>query len=190
MWAVVGLGNPGKEYEQTRHNVGFLCVKRMAREWKIQLRKRICSSRAGLVKRENEDVLLALPQTYMNNSGRAVRQILETKGVKPERLIVVYDDVDILLGDIRVRKEGSAGSHKGMSSIIREVRTSKFPRIRIGIGPLASDRDVTDYVLSPFSEEERAQLKGGLAKASLALALILDGQLEKAMNEFNKRQRL
>ena len=187
MWAVVGLGNPGRRYAGTRHNVGFTCIKRLAKEWKIRLRKKIFHSKAFQVERKGEKVLLALPMTYMNNSGLAVKEILKGRGVKPEHFIVVYDDLDIPLGEIRIRKKGGPGTHKGMSSIVQEIGTTEFPRIRIGIGPLSPDEDATEYVLSPFNEAEDPHLDKGLKKAQEAVEMVLSGGVEKAMNLYNKR---
>jgi len=185
LWAVVGLGNPGKRYSQTRHNVGFLFIKRVAKEWQTRLKKRIYSSKANVVENKHGKVLLAVPQTYMNNSGVAVLQILEGRGVMPDHLVIVYDDLDIPLGEIRIRKEGGSGTHKGMSSIVHEINTINFPRIRIGIGPLTPHVNATDFVLSPFDEEERPKLEESMAKAQDALDLILSGNIEKAMNLYN-----
>lgn len=189
MWAVVGLGNPGKQYSGTRHNVGFTLVKRVAKEWKIKLRKRAFHSKVVQVEREGEKVLLALPMTYMNNSGLAVKRVLEGRGIKPEHLIVVYDDIDIPLGEIRIRKRGGPGTHKGMNSIVQEIGTTEFPRIRIGIGPLSPDEDATGHVLSSFIEEEKPLLDKGLRKAQEALEIVLSGEVEKAMNTYNLREK-
>lgn len=187
MWAVVGLGNPGIQYAETRHNVGFLFVKKIAKSWDVKLRRRIFLSKAAYSEMKGKKILLALPQTYMNNSGAAVREITTSGNVDPEHLIIVYDDLDIPLGDIRVRKEGSAGSHKGMISIIENIKTTRFPRIRVGIGPLRDGADAAEYVLSPFDEEEKPKLEIALPKAQDALNLILDGQIKQAMNEYNTR---
>lgn len=189
MWAVVGLGNPGIQYAETRHNVGFLFVKTIAKNWKVKLRRRIYLSKAEYADRNGKKVLIALPQTYMNNSGAAVQAILTSGNVDPENLIVVYDDLDIPLGDIRVRKEGRAGSHKGMISIIDCIKTTCFPRIRIGIGPLKDDVDAAEYVLSHFGDDEKTKLEMSLPKAQDALNLILEGQIKQAMNKYNTRSR-
>ena len=187
MWAVVGLGNPGKAYAQTRHNVGSTFVRQVARDWGVRLRKRSFSSKIKWIEREGKKILLAAPQTYMNNSGLAVKHIVRSGGIALDRLVIVYDDLDIPLGDIRIRKEGGAGTHKGMRSIIGELGKVCFPRIRVGIGPLPSDVDATDFVLSAFSEEEKPLLKQGLDKARDALDLILAGKMESAMNLYNQR---
>lgn len=187
LWAVVGLGNPGSYYSQTRHNVGFIFIKRVTRSWNVKLRKKSCLSKTAVVERDKKRILLAMPQTYMNKSGLAVKQILERREWNPVHLIAVYDDLDIPLGEIRVRKEGGPGSHKGMISIIQEIETTRFPRIRIGIGPLKPGVEATDYVLSPFSGKQKTTLEKSLAKAQEALELIIDGKIDEAMNEFNVR---
>lgn len=186
MWAVVGLGNPGRVYAETRHNVGFVFINKLARDWKVKLKKKYGAKIAD-VEREGEEVILAQPQTYMNHSGLAVRQILEAKGLAPEKLVVVYDDLDIPLGEIRIRKAGGPGTHKGMSSIVEEMKTTKFPRIRVGIGPLSFDQDATKFVLSPFSKTEKEFLERSLIKAQEALRMILAGEIEEAMNRYNQK---
>jgi PTH1 family peptidyl-tRNA hydrolase len=187
LWIIVGLGNPGKQYSLTRHNAGFIFVRRIAKNWKVRLRKRIFQSKAIETKRMDETIMLAMPQTFMNNSGWAVKQILDGRDAGPADLIVVYDDLDIPLGEIRIRKEGSAGSHKGMKSIIQEINSASFPRIRIGVGPLEFGADAADYVLSPFKEDEKPDFEKSLKKAEDALDLILSSQIEKAMNIYNKK---
>ena len=187
MWTVVGLGNPGKHYANTRHNAGFIFVKQIARSWNVKLRKKRYSAKTAEVDKEKEKVLLALPQTYMNRSGYSLREILDGTGISPEQLVVVYDDLDIPLGEIRIRKEGGPGTHQGMDSIIREIQTIAFPRIRIGIGPLPPDWDAAEFVLSPFEEGEKPLLEKSLKKAQEALELILAGEIEKAMNSYNQK---
>ena len=189
MWAVVGLGNPGRTYLRTRHNAGFLLVKKVAKHWDTRLRKRAYSSKIAYVDWEDKKILLALPQTYMNLCGLAVKQIVDSGGVKLENLVVAYDDLDIPLGEIRVRKEGGAGTHNGMISIVQELADSKFPRIRIGIGPLPSDSEATDYVLNPVGDDQIALLDRGLEQAQEALCHILRGETDTAMNLFNQRVR-
>jgi PTH1 family peptidyl-tRNA hydrolase len=187
LWAVVGLGNPGRRYSETRHNVGFTFVKKTAKEWKVKLRKKIFFSKAGEVERKDEKILLALPQTYMNKSGLTVKKILEGRDIKPEHIVVVYDDLDIPLGEIRIRKRGGPGTHKGMSSIIEEIRSQEFPRIRVGLGPLPEGENAVNYVLSSFDKAEKSGLEEGLRKAREALEMILSGEVERAMNTYNHR---
>jgi len=185
VWAVVGLGNPGKLYSETRHNAGFALVKRMAREWQADLRGKRYQARTAEVKHGGDRVFLALPQTYMNNSGLSVRDLLKGKRIEPGSVLLIYDDLDIPIGDIRVRKQGTAGTHKGMQSIVQETSSTRFPRIRIGIGPLPPGRDAADFVLSPFTRSEKALLAEALDKAREALLLVLDGRIDQAMAAFN-----
>ena len=187
MWIVVGLGNPGREYAATRHNAGFLFIRRLARRWNVEVRKKKFSARVAEVKKSGERVVLAMPQTYMNLSGAAVRDMLAWYRAEPENAVVVYDDLDIPLGQIRVRQAGSPGTHKGLLSIAAELGTTSFPRIRLGIGPLAERADAVRFVLAPFSREERELLEDALARAEDALALILDGRIDQAMNTFNQK---
>jgi PTH1 family peptidyl-tRNA hydrolase len=188
LWLVVGLGNPGDEYAATRHNAGVMLVERVARAWGVEPRGRLFKSRTALARRGGEDVLLVLPKTFMNRSGTAVKAALEGKEAGSGRLIVVYDDLDILLGEIRVRTSGRPGTHKGMISVVGEIRTEEFPRIRIGIGPLPPGRDAADFVLEPFRRAERADLERGLEQGAEALEMVLDGGIERAMTKFNRRK--
>jgi PTH1 family peptidyl-tRNA hydrolase len=185
VWAVVGLGNPGLRYAATRHNAGFMVVKRTARAWDVRLRKHRYLSKTAEADRGGERVVLALPQTYMNESGRAVRALLEGLGLEVLRCLVVYDDVDLPLGEIRVRRDGGPGTHRGMASVVAETGATVFPRIRVGIGPVAEGADIVDFVLSPFGEDEKPLLGEGLGRATAALEYILEGRIDRAMNEFN-----
>ncbi len=189
MWAVIGLGNPGRRYAKTRHNAGFSFVQELARCWDVKLKTRKFGARIVEVGVDKEKLVLAQPQTNMNRSGVAVREILKGYRIGPENIVIVYDDIDIPLGQIRVRKKGSAGTHNGMRSIIEEVGTRAFARIRVGIGPLAENDDATRFVLSPFAEEERRVFKESLAKAAKALDMIIVGRIDQAMNEFNQKEK-
>jgi PTH1 family peptidyl-tRNA hydrolase len=188
LWLVVGLGNPGDEYEATRHNAGVMLVERLARAWGVEPRGRLYKSRTALARRGGEEVFLVLPKTFMNRSGSAVRAAMAGKEVGPERLLVVYDDLDIPLGEIRVRRSGRPGTHKGMISIASEIRTDAFPRLRIGIGPLPPGRDAAEFVLEAFKRCERADLESGLGQAAEAVEMVLDGWIERAMTRFNRRK--
>lgn len=187
MWAAVGLGNPGKKYKNTRHNVGFALIERIAEEWRIRLKKRKRLFKSAQVQRGQKFVLLVKPWTYMNQSGLAVKEVIQRTGMMLDQLVIVYDDLDIPLGEIRIRREGGPGSHKGMISIIREIGDTRFPRIRIGIGPLPPHAEATDYVLTGFGSRDKPALSKGLAKAEEALMLILDGKIAEAMNQFNRK---
>lgn len=189
MWAVVGLGNPGRRYAATRHNVGFALIERIAERWEVRLKKRKYQSKAVQVERRQDIVLLVKPWTYMNQSGLAVKDLVRRTGLMLKHLLVVYDDLDIPLGEIRIRREGGPGTHNGMISIIQEIGSTQFPRIRIGIGPLPSGIEATDFVLSGFVKDQRPALDGSLAMAEEAVMLILDRDIEKAMNRFNRKPR-
>jgi len=185
VWAVVGLGNPGLRYAATRHNAGRLFVKRLARSWGVRLRKRRFLSKTAEAVRGGDRVVLALPQTFMNESGRAVRALLEGLALEAARCLVVFDDADLPLGDIRIRPEGGPGTHRGMASVVVETGRTDFPRIRLGIGPVAEGEDIADFVLSPFENEEKARFGESLAAAEAALDLVLAGRLDRAMNAYN-----
>lgn len=185
MWAVVGLGNPGRKYADTRHNAGFLFVQSVAKAWDVRVKKSRYLSKTAEVNRGTERVILVLPQTYMNSSGQAVREMVRGLRLAAERLVVVYDDVDIPLGEIRVRKDGGPGTHKGMVSIVEEIGTMRFPRLRLGIGPGPEAGDIVSFVLSPFRRSEKRLFEESLGKGRSALDLILDGRIDAAMNEFN-----
>ena len=185
MWAVVGLGNPGRRYARTRHNVGFEYVKRLSERWGARVRKRRYDAKVAGVDRPQGKVLLVLPQTFMNASGLAVKALVDRGGIPPRRLGVAYDDFDLPVGEIRIRKGGSAGSHLGMASIIRELGTAEIARIRFGIGPLPEHADPVEFVLSGLPDEERALLDAALDRGLEALELILEGRIDEAMNRFN-----
>lgn len=185
MWAIVGLGNPGLKYNLTRHNIGFTFIKLLAKTWETRARKRSHLSKVVTVERDSKKVLLAMPQTFMNRSGDAVQQILNNLPIAPEQIIIIYDDFELPLGEIRIRRDGGAGSHKGMSSIISVTGTNRFPRVRIGIGPLPEEQDAADFVLSPFAKQEKPMLTASLEKTYAAVELVLLGETEKAMNLYN-----
>lgn len=190
MWIVAGLGNPGRRYSQTRHNAGFMFIKRLAKEWKVKLKKKKYLAKAGEVVKSGERVRLVVPQTFMNESGKVIRDIRDELRISPENFVIIYDDLDIPVGEIRVRKEGGPGTHRGMNSIVQELESTKFPRIRLGISSsFLPENDVTSFVLSSFSKQEKHLLQKSLEKAQEALEMILAGEIEKAMNLFNKRKK-
>lgn len=188
MWLVVGLGNPGSEYAGTRHNAGFMVVQRLGQRWNLKFERRACSSRLTETRRGRTKIILALPQTFMNQSGLAVQSLLSTYKIKPENLLVIYDDLDLPLGEIRIRPQGSPGSHKGMKSIVEVLGTTLFPRVRLGIGPRPESVEAADYVLSQFSVDEKPKIKEAVEKACQAIEMIVAGRLAEAMNTFNRRQ--
>jgi len=182
----VGLGNPGPEFARHRHNVGFRCVQAFARKHRLAFTR--CQSRArtarGVV--SGEEVVLARPQTYMNRSGLAVVGLLRGLSLKPRDLLVIYDDMDLELGIIRLRPGGSAGGHHGMESIIGDIGTGQFPRLRVGIGRPAGD--TISYVLDEFTSEEDREVEGAVQAAVEAVDVFLAEGVESAMNRFNRRK--
>lgn len=178
---VVGLGNPGSEYERTRHNVGFRLADRLVGEadafWKD-------FKGLGVVARWGE-VWVGKPMTYMNESGQFVRAFAGYHNVAPAELLVVYDELALPLGKVRLRKKGSAGGQKGMLSILRHLGTEEVPRLRLGIGPQPEKMDSADFVLSRFKPAEEKDLADGLARAEDAVRLVRDEGLDAAMNRYN-----
>ncbi|MDD8020284.1 MAG: aminoacyl-tRNA hydrolase [Acidobacteriota bacterium] len=188
MWLVVGLGNPGSGYSGTRHNAGFMVGQSLSQRWGLKLASHTCSSRLAETRRGRNRVILALPQTYMNLSGLAVKSLLAAYKAKPENLLVIYDDLDLPAGEIRIKPQGSPGSHKGMKSIVEALGTQSFPRIRLGIGPKPEAIEAADYVLAQFSGEEKIKIKQAVDKACQAVDMIISGHLAEAMNAFNRKK--
>jgi peptidyl-tRNA hydrolase, PTH1 family len=194
-WLVVGLGNPGREYEWTPHNVGFLVLDRLAERHSIRIARPECQSQVGVGFAEGHQLILAKPQTYMNVSGAAVEQLLSKYELNVANLIVVFDELALEWGQLRIRQRGSAGGHNGMKSIIAAVRSEDFIRVRLGInpgkadgtGPVVLGEKTKHYVLAPLSKAVRAQLDPWLDEASLAVETIISGGVEKAMAQFNRR---
>jgi peptidyl-tRNA hydrolase, PTH1 family len=187
---IVGLGNPGLSYAGNRHNTGFSALRHFAREHDIDLDKKQCKARVACTKIAGEDIVLARPQTYMNNSGQAVTPLAKRFNVPPEDIIVIHDDLDLPLGRIRVRKGGSSGGHNGVESIIRELGSRDFIRVRIGIGRPPGGEDeqgIIDFVLSDFTREELEVIKPAIARAGEAIDSLLADGLEATMNQFNKQ---
>lgn len=193
MTLVVGLGNPGRRYERSRHNLGFLCVNRLANRYGIKLNKSQAKARTGSGTIEGHRVLLARPQTYMNLSGQSVVLLLAKFHVNPEDLIVIYDDLDLPRGRIRVRFGGGSGGHNGIKSILAETGNSSFYRVRVGIGhpPACMDKNTTGedtmikYVLSNFSGEEKPVIEKSIPLAADAVVSLITDGLEATMNRFN-----
>jgi PTH1 family peptidyl-tRNA hydrolase len=186
LWVIVGLGNPGKKYASSRHNVGFVFIQSLVDKHNAKLKKRKYSAKAAQVELTNGPALLVKPWTYMNRSGVVVNEIIKGAGVNLDRLLVIYDDLDIPLGEIRIRKAGGPGTHKGMASIVQEIDATAFPRIRVGIGPLPPGVDATDFVLGDFREDERKILEDCLKTAERAVDLMMRNGVDEAMNRFNR----
>ena len=188
MYIIVGLGNPGKKYENTRHNMGFITVDLLADELGIKVDKIKFKALVGEGKFSGQKVLLVKPQTYMNLSGSAVREIMHFYKLDIENLIVIYDDIDIATGKIRVRKDGSAGTHNGMRDIIYQLQKDGFPRIRVGIGGEIK-MDLANYVTGGFNKEEKTLLEQSVTSAAKAALCIVSEGIDKAMNEYNIREK-
>lgn len=186
MKAVFGLGNPGTGYEKTRHNIGRMVVASWAAQAGITIAGRRFEARTGVGQVDGHKIIAALPQTYMNLSGRSVARVASYYRLDPGDIIVVYDDMDLDLGRIRIRPRGSDGGHRGIRSIIEELGSSDFTRLRIGIGRPPEDDDTVDFVLTPFSAEEREVINETILRAREALTVILTHGVEFAMNEFNR----
>ncbi|MCX7973056.1 MAG: aminoacyl-tRNA hydrolase [Candidatus Aminicenantes bacterium] len=186
MWLVVGLGNPGQDYAESRHNVGFMVVNQLWKRWRFPRWQRKYRSKVSLGLYKKEEVFLALPQTYMNRSGEAVILLMTQLKLPLTNLLVIYDDLDLPLGKIRIRKTGGPGTHRGMQSVVTALGGNAFPRIRIGIGPLPEKAEAAAYVLEPFSEAEKVRLIPSLEAACEAVEMILDGAIDQAMNKYNR----
>ena len=187
MKLVVGLGNPGKEYERSRHNIGFMVVGELARRQDTELKKMFWfPARQAKCRIGTSEVRLLVPATFMNRSGRAVWGAMKKWRVEPADTVVVYDDVDLGFGGIRVRGKGSGGSHNGMKSVLEWLQTKAFPRVRVGIGPKPPDTDMIDFVLGDFPAEESLGLEKVVERAADAVESIFSIGTERTMNEFNQ----
>ncbi|WP_456464280.1 aminoacyl-tRNA hydrolase [Persephonella sp.] len=184
--AVIGLGNPGKQYEKTRHNIGFMVADAVASLLQCN-KKYIEKCFSHIYECPDHDLIIAKPQTYMNNSGVAVKNILEDYKLKPEEILVIYDDLDLPLGTIRLRKKGSSGGHRGMASIIENIRTEDFPRLKIGIGRPERKEQVVDYVLSPFSKDQQLIVEKVIQSAAQCVVNVLKYGIDKSMNLCNQK---
>lgn len=186
MYVIAGLGNPGAKYENTRHNVGFEVIDRLAEKYGISVSDNRHKAYCGTGMLEGEKVLLVKPQTFMNLSGESIGAILNFYKLNPEEnLIVIYDDISLEPGKLRIRKKGSAGGHNGMKSIIAHAGTQIFQRIKVGVGEKPEGWDLADYVLGRFSKEDREKAEEAFDKAVEAVAYMVSGETDKAMNLFN-----
>lgn len=187
MYIVVGLGNPGTKYQRTRHNVGFDVVELLSGRWKIPLSRLRLHAMLGEGLVDGQRVVLAQPQTFMNESGRSVVELVNWYKVEPSQLILVYDDVDLPAGKLRVRGSGSAGTHNGMRSVIYLLGREDFPRVRVGIGRQPEGWDLADYVLSGYRTPEERQLAyDSYLKAADAVEILIRQGLEKAMQSVGR----
>jgi len=187
MHIVIGLGNPGRKYERTRHNAGFLAVDELARGLRFDLNQEKYHALVGRGKRGGGEVLVVKPQTFMNESGRSVAAALRYTGSSVADLVVVHDDLDLPLGTVRIKTGGGHGGHNGLRSIIDHTGTPEFVRVRVGIGRPPVGRDAADYVLSPFLPAEQQAAADAIARAAEAVNAIMTDGLTKAMNAYNKK---
>ncbi len=189
MFLIAGLGNPDRRYEKTRHNIGFDAVDALADRYGISIREKKHKALVGTGVIEGTKVLLAKPQTYMNLSGESLAEIINFYKLDAEsEMLVVFDDISLAPGNIRVRKKGSAGGHNGIKSIIACTGTQNFMRIKIGVGEKPKGWDLADYVLGRFSEEDRALAEEAIRDAGDAAVLMLQGFVDRAMNDFNAKK--
>ena len=190
MFIIAGLGNPDRQYEGTRHNAGFDVIDRIAEKYNIAVdtkKHRACIGK-GII--GGQKVLLAKPQTYMNLSGESIRSLVDYYKIDEENeLLVVYDDISLDVGQLRIRARGSAGGHNGIKNIIAHLGTQVFPRIKVGVGDKPKGYDLADYVLGHFSKAERERMEEGYDNAVRAAEMIVSGQLNEAMNEFNRKKK-
>ena len=188
MFLIAGLGNPGMKYDGTRHNMGFDVITELIDRYDVPPAGTAMKALYGKGRINGEPAILIKPLTYMNLSGEAVQQFVHYYKIDPEsQLVVIYDDIDLEPGQLRIRQKGSAGSHNGMKSVISCLGTENFIRVRIGIGSRPQGWDLADYVLSRPSAEEREKIDEAVRNAAEAIALIADGDLETAMNRFNRK---
>lgn len=189
MYIIAGLGNPKREYDGTRHNIGFAFIDALAEEYDISVTDEKNKALTGKGIINGHKVLLAKPLTYMNLSGESIRPLVDYYKLDAEtELIVVSDDITLSPGGIRVRKKGSAGGHNGLKNIIQQLGTENFMRIRIGVGEKPKGYDLADYVLGHFSKEEQSLMQDGIGKAMEAVKLMLDGETDQAMNRYNRKE--
>lgn len=188
MFIIAGLGNPGKQYENTRHNVGFDAIDVLVDEYRIPSSGKQHKAMYGKGVIEGQKVILAKPLTYMNLSGEAVRAMVDYYKIDPEtELLVIFDDISLAPGNIRIRKKGSAGGHNGIKSIITHLGTQNFQRIKVGVGEKPKNWDLADYVLGAFSKDDRKLVDEALERTAKAAALIVQGEIDEAMNLYNKK---
>ena len=185
MYLIIGLGNPEEEYSKTRHNMGFNAINKIAEKYDIQVNKNKFQGLYESALIEGQKVILIKPQTYMNLSGNCVKEFVDFYKVEKENILVIYDDMDIEPGTVKIRKKGSAGGHNGMKSIIQMIGTEEFPRIRIGIGRPEHKGDDINYVIGNIPDEDITKLEEGTEKAKDIVIEILKNGIDKAMNKFN-----
>ena len=188
MYLIVGLGNPESDYSKTRHNMGFNVINNLSKEFNIEVNKSKFKSLYGSGIVNGEKIILLKPQTFMNLSGEALVEVMNFYKILPEELIVIYDDIDIDPGFIRIRKNGSPGTHNGMKSITSLIGTQNFTRVRVGIGKPAEHIDMINHVIGHIPEEEKEVLDKGVEEATKAVLEIVKNSVDSAMNKYNKKK--
>ena len=190
MYAVFGLGNPDKEYDKTRHNIGFDVIDELASQMGVEVKTKRHKALCGIGNIGGEKVILVKPQTYMNLSGESVRELVDFYKIDPEEeLLVIFDDISLAPGNIRIRKKGSAGGHNGIKNIIAMTGTENFKRIKVGVGEKPAGWDLADHVLGRMSEEDRAAFEEAVKESVKAVEMILEDEIDQAMNDFNRKKR-
>lgn len=185
MYLIVGLGNPEPEYSKTRHNMGFNVINKLATEYQIEVKSKKWKGLVGKGIIENEKVILLKPQTFMNLSGESIREVMDFYNLENKDIIIIYDDMDIEKGEIKVRKTGGPGSHNGMKSVIENLSNNRFKRVRVGIGKPQEKIDMINYVIGKMPEDEQQILDKGTEKAKEAVIEIIKNGVDSAMNKFN-----
>ena len=185
MYLIVGLGNPEEEYSHTRHNMGFDTVNKLAKQYDIEINKKKFKGIYGVGNIEGEKVIILKPQTYMNLSGESIKEAIDFYKIESENIIIIYDDIDIKPGIIKVRKTGGPGTHNGMKSVIQNIQMKEFPRVRVGIGMPEHKNDLINYVIGKIPEEEKEILDKSTTTAKEAVIEIIKNGIDIAMNKFN-----
>lgn len=185
MYLIVGLGNPESEYSRTRHNMGFNAINKLAKQYEIEINRSKFKGLYGTGIIEGEKVILLKPQTYMNSSGESVKEIIDFYKIDINNLVVIYDDIDVEPGKIKLRKSGGTGTHNGMKSIVHELKDQNFKRVRIGIGMPENKSDLIEYVIGNIPDDENEELDKGTTLAKEALIEMLKNGIDMAMNKFN-----
>ena len=188
MRIIVGLGNPGDRHRCSRHNLGFRCADLMSRRWDIPFSERRPKAVLAIGRRHGQEVVLVKPRTFMNNSGEAMSYLIDRFGVRPSDLLIIYDDMELELGRIRIRIQGSGGTHNGMRSIVSALQTQEIPRLRIGIGHPALGQETIPYVLGRFSKDESETVSRSVGLTAEAVECLLEENIDAAMNRFNSVQ--
>lgn len=188
MQIIVGLGNPGDRHRDSRHNLGFRCVDLMSKQWDIPFSERRAKAVLARGRRHGQDVVLVKPRTFMNNSGEALTYLVDRFGVRPSGILVIYDDLELALGRLRIRIQGSGGTHNGMRSIVSALQTQEIPRLRVGIGSPPPGQETIPFVLGRFSGEESELVARSVDLAAKAADCLLEENIDEAMNRFNSIQ--